>query len=65
MIHLDLTIKFPPGNERAEELVRHRLRQAMLQFIFENVDAVADVTSAGVRHHEVTVDGTIQIKEEA
>jgi hypothetical protein len=61
VIHLDISITLPPGTEKAEEAIKVRLRQHMLQFIFEHADAVADNSSMGVRHTDIEVTGSIKV----
>lgn len=61
MIKIDLDIYFPPGHEQAEEAVRTKLRQSILQLIFEQCDAVADQHSFGVRHTDIDVNGSIKV----
>lgn len=56
-----MTITLPPGSEQAEEAIKVRLRQHMLQFIFEHTDAIADNSSMGVRHTDIEVTGSIKV----
>lgn len=63
MIKIDLEINSRVLNQAAMDELRVRIREAMLPFIFDQVDRLADARGYRFSHTDVSVGGTI--KEQA